>query len=183
MKWMIASDIHGSAHYCKMMLEQYQKEGSAAPASSWGYSLSWPKKRFAKRICAKRGSLDAQRCIKRKFSACGETAMRKWTKLVLQFPILADYALLAVGKRALYATHGHLFSQENLPPLQEGDILLNGHTHVPKCTVHESYLYMNPGSVSLPKENSYHGYMTMEDGLFLWKGLQGEIKNRFQVEP
>ena len=103
--------------------------------------------------------------------------------MLVQFPILVDYALLAGEKRALYATDGHQFSQENLPPLQEGGILLNGHTHVPKCTEHEAYLYMNPGSISLPKENSYHGYMTMEDGLFLWKDLQGEIKNRFQVEP
>ena len=35
---------------------------------------------------------------------------------------------------------------------------------------------LNPGSVSIPKEGSWHGYMTMEDGLFLWKDLDGTEK-------
>ena len=57
----------------------------------------------------------------------------------------------------------------------KGDILLHGHTHVPKCIEHEDYIYMNPGSVSIPKENSHHGYMTLCDGKFLWKDFDGNI--------
>lgn len=182
MKWMIASDIHGSAHYCKMMLEQYQKEGAQRLLLLGDILYHGPRNDLPKEYAPKE-VLSMLNAHKKEIFCVRGNCDAEVDQMVLQFPILADYALLAVGKRALYATHGHLFSQENLPPLQEGDILLNGHTHVPKCTVHESYLYMNPGSISLPKENSYHGYMTMEDGLFLWKDLQGEIKNRFQVEP
>ena len=76
------------------------------------------------------------------------------------------------------ATHGHHFNEEHLPPLHKGDILLHGHTHVPKCVEHEEYVYLNPGSVSMPKEDSWHGYMTLEDGTFLWKDFDGkEIMN------
>ena len=59
--------------------------------------------------------------------------------------------------------------------LKKGDILLHGHTHVPACRVHEHYVYMNPGSVSIPKEGSRHGYMIYEEGVFAWKDLAGDI--------
>ena len=92
--------------------------------------------------------------------------------MVLDFPILADYSVIPVGERLIYATHGHVYNENKLPPLCKGDILLNGHTHVPKCTEHEDYVYMNCGSVSIPKEGSFHSYMTLENGDFLWKNLE-----------
>ena len=52
--------------------------------------------------------------------------------------------------------------------------MLCGHTHVPKYTVHDGYTYVNPGSVSIPKEGSRRSYMTLEDGIFIWKDLDGE---------
>ena len=97
-------------------------------------------------------------------------------QMVLEFPVLADYCVIAEGETAVYATHGHIYNEQKLPPLHPGDILLHGHTHVPKCAVHEeeSYIYMNPGSVSLPKEDSWHGYMIWEGSEFVWKDFDGQ---------
>lgn len=53
---------------------------------------------------------------------------------------------------------------------------MHGHTHVPKCVEHENYIYMNPGSVSIPKENSHHGYMIWENADFIWKDLEGNVR-------
>ena len=100
-------------------------------------------------------------------------------QMVLRFPILADYALLAEGEHTVFITHGHTFNEGALPMLNPGDVLLHGHTHVPKCVEHEDYIYMNPGSTSIPKEESWHGYMTLEAGEFLWKDFDGEIKMQF----
>ena len=102
-------------------------------------------------------------------------------QMVLEFPILADYAYVCDGKATLFVTHGHVFNEQNLPSLRPGDILLHGHTHVPKCVPHETYVYMNPGSVSIPKENSLHSYMTLENGAFLWKDLSGETYMEYQL--
>ena len=55
-------------------------------------------------------------------------------QMVLDFPILADYAVLPVGRRLVYATHGHVHNLKNLPPLAPGDVLLHGHTHIPAWT-------------------------------------------------
>jgi putative phosphoesterase len=93
--------------------------------------------------------------------------------MVLNFPVLADYAILVAGERMIYATHGHVYNEQKLPPLGKGDVLLHGHTHVPKCTEHEDYLYINPGSVSIPKENSPHGYLILEGNHLTWKSLDG----------
>jgi putative phosphoesterase len=96
--------------------------------------------------------------------------------MVLSFPILADYCVLPAGKRLIYATHGHNFNMNALPPLQSGDILLHGHTHIPAW---ESFgngnLYLNPGSVSIPKAGSHNSYMILESKTAQWKSLDGGI--------
>ena len=94
--------------------------------------------------------------------------------MVLEFPILADYAVLTAGERLIYATHGHRYNTAHLPPLQPGDILLHGHTHIPAWEQFgRDNLYLNPGSVSIPKENSPRSYMTLQDGVLAWKALDG----------
>ena len=97
--------------------------------------------------------------------------------MVLSFPVLSDSCILWLDGHMIFATHGHVFNEQKLPPLRDGDILLHGHTHVPVCRTHGEpgeprYTYLNPGSVSIPKEDSAHGYMTLEDGSFMWKDLE-----------
>ena len=95
-------------------------------------------------------------------------------QMVLEFPILADYCFLELDGQTIFATHGHHFNPQNPPMLKDGDILLNGHTHIPANQNMGDYIYMNPGSVSIPKGNSAHGYM-IYDGAFIWKDLDGNI--------
>ena len=106
-------------------------------------------------------------------------------QMVLDFPILADYCFLELedgsgtSGAVIFATHGHIYNPHHLPPLSDGDILLNGHTHIPACEEildmdGSRYQYLNPGSVSIPKEGSRHSYMIYEKGTFTWKNLEGE---------
>ena len=92
-------------------------------------------------------------------------------QMVLDFPVMADYAVLPAGERLVYFTHGHVYNAANLPPLCAGDVLVHGHTHVPVCECVEGVHVLNPGSVSIPKAGSRHGYMTLENGVFCWKAL------------
>lgn len=75
----------------------------------------------------------------------------------------------------IFAAHGHNFNKENLPMLKKGDILLNGHFHVPACEEIGAYIYMNPGSVSIPKEGSAHSYMIVDGNEYVWKDLEGGV--------
>ena len=103
-------------------------------------------------------------------------------QMVLNFPVLADYAVLPVGQRLVYVTHGHVFNLNHLPPLAPGDILLHGHTHVPAWTnFGQGNLYLNPGSVSLPKESTAHSYMTLEGSTACWKTMEGVCYHQLQL--
>ena len=91
--------------------------------------------------------------------------------MVLDFPILADYAVLMLGDQTVYITHGHHYNEQNPPALAQGDVLLCGHTHVPCRHEHETFTYLNPGSSSIPKDDSHPSYMLWENGVFTWYDL------------
>ena len=93
-------------------------------------------------------------------------------QMVLDFPVMADYCVLFMDGHAVYATHGHRYGEDNPPPLMPGDVLLCGHTHLPGLHRHDGFIYVNPGSVALPKAGSPHSYATLEDGLMIWKDLE-----------
>ena len=173
MKWLIASDIHGSAYWCRRLLEKYAQEKADRLILLGDVLYHGPRNDLPDEYAPKKviemlnGMSDSILCVR---GNCDTEV----DQMVLKFPVLADYALLDLGERMIYMTHGHVYNENNLPPLREGDILLHGHTHVSKCVDHGNYVYMNPGSVSIPKENTPHGYMTLENGTFLWKSLDGE---------
>ena len=96
-------------------------------------------------------------------------------QMVLSFPVLAEYALLSFDGITVFATHGHIHNTEKCPPLMKGDILLHGHTHVQTCTPfgNENF-YINPGSISLPKEGNPRTYMLYENRTFTLKDFEGK---------
>lgn len=180
MKLMIASDIHGSAYYCKKMLEAFEREGAEklvilGDILYHGPRNDLPRDYAPKEVIAMLNPLkDRLLCVR---GNCDTEV----DQMVLEFPVLADYAVIFGGDFTIYATHGHNYNENKLPPLQKGDILLNGHTHIPKCTDHGDYVYMNPGSVSIPKESSQHGYMIFADRHFEWKNLDGETYMEYSL--
>ena len=113
------------------------------------------------------------------------TLSRKVAQMIDDTPtamVAYDIQSMAEGERLIYATHGHVYNTAHLPPLQPGDILLHGHTHVPAWQAFgEGNLYLNPGSVSLPKENSPHSYLTLEGRKFLWKELDGTVYHELNI--
>ena len=172
MKWMIASDLHGSAYYCRKMLEAFEREGADRLFLLGDLLYHGPRNDLPREDAPKEvipllnGKREKLLCVRGNCDA-------EVDQMVLEFPVLADYAVLPVGQRLIYATHGHIYHVKNLPPLAPGDVLLHGHTHVPAWTEFgQENLYLNPGSVSIPKENSPHSYMTMEGNTMQWKELE-----------
>ena len=180
MKWMIASDIHGSAYYCSRLIEAYKTE-QAERLLLLGDVLYHGPRNDLPRDYAPKKVIEMLNAMKDDIFAVRGNCESEVDQMVLQFPVLAEYALIPAGDSLIYAVHGHNYNEKNLPPLHKGDILLNGHTHVPKCVEHDEYVYMNPGSVSIPKEDSHHGYMIFEDNVFIWKDLDGEVKNIYEI--
>lgn len=101
--------------------------------------------------------------------------------MVLDFPVMADYCIIIEGKRTIYATHGHLYNEEHLPPLKEGDVLIHGHTHVPCAEQRETYTLLNPGSVSIPKEGNPPTYGILDKDIFQIKDFEGNIIKEIKI--
>lgn len=172
MKWMIASDLHGSAYYCRKMLEAFEREGADRLFLLGDLLYHGPRNDLPREYAPKEvipllnGKKEKLLCVRGNCDA-------EVDQMVLEIPVLADYAVLPVGQRLIYATHGHIYHVKNLPPLAPGDVLLHGHTHVPAWTEFgQGNLYLNPGSVSIPKENNPHSYMTLEENTMQWKELE-----------
>lgn len=175
MKWMIASDIHGSELYLRKLLDAYNREKADRLLLLGDLLYHGPRNDLPEGYQPKK-VIELLNSMKEDILCVRGNCEAEVDQMVLEFPVMAEYAILTAGRRMIFATHGHVFNERNLPPLHKGDILLHGHTHVPKCTEHEDYIYMNPGSVSIPKENSHHGYMIMEGLDFAWKDLKGNVK-------
>ncbi len=177
MKLMIASDIHGSATYCRALLAAFDREGAERLVLLGDLLYHGPRNDLPAGYAPKEviSLLNARRdvlmCVRGNCDC-------EVDQMVLEFPILATYAVLHAGGRLIYATHGHVYNNNSLPPLRPGDVLLHGHTHVPAWEEYPTHAYANCGSVSIPKEGSPHSYMLLTDEGFVWKTLDGEEYKR-----
>ena len=175
MKWMIASDIHGSSYYCGQLMEAFQRE-QADRLLLLGDLLYHGPRNDLPRDYAPKEVLSMLNERKDRIFCVRGNCDTEVDQMVLDFPILADYCILTVGNRLIYATHGHHFHLDSLPPLQPGDVLLHGHTHIPAWeTFGAGNLYLNPGSVSIPKAGSQNSYMILQDKSAVWKALDGAV--------
>lgn len=174
MKLMIASDIHGSAHYCRKLVELFRKEQPdrlllLGDILYHGPRNDLPREYNPKAVIPMLNEIkDSIMCI------CGNCDTEV-DQMVLEFPILTETCLLYWNGRMVYASHGHHVNPEHPPFLRPGDILLNGHTHVPKWEKMGENWYLNPGSVAIPKEKSHHSYVILRDEEVLFKTMSGEI--------
>lgn len=173
MKLMIASDIHGSAYYCRKMIDAYKREKADRLLILGDILYHGPRNDLPKDYAPKE-VIAMLNLLKNELLCVRGNCDTEVDQMVLDFPILADYCFLSLDRHNILATHGHIYNPDHLPPIKEGDILLNGHTHIPANRKMENYTYMNPGSVSIPKKGSAHGYM-IYDGEFIWKDLDGNI--------
>ena len=174
MKIMIASDIHGSADYCRELLTAFEREQADRLLLLGDVLYHGPRNDLPKGYAPKEVIAMLNPLAQRIFCVRGNCDTEV-DQMVLSFPVLADYCVLTAGKRLIYATHGHNYNLKTLPPLQKGDILLHGHTHIPAWEKFgEDNLYLNPGSVSIPKEGSAHSYMVLEGDMAVWKDLSGQ---------
>ncbi|MBQ5601331.1 MAG: phosphodiesterase, partial [Clostridia bacterium] len=140
MKWLIASDIHGSAYYCEKLISAFDKE-KADKMILLGDILYHGPRNDLPRDYSPKSVISMLNPLKDRLLCVRGNCDTEVDQMVLDFPVLADYALLPLGNNLIFITHGHKFNTTDIPPLSDGDILLHGHTHVPKCEKFGEYIY------------------------------------------
>ena len=180
MKLLIASDIHGSLKYCKELVERYKEEKCdklvlLGDVLYHGPRNDLPDEYNPKGVIALLNEISSEiLCVRGNCEA-------EVDDMVLDFSVLAEYAILFNKGRMFFLTHGHKFNPQNPPKLKKGDILFNGHTHVSKIEEMGDFLYVNPGSVSIPKENTPRGYIILEDDKISHKDLSGQVIETYML--
>lgn len=181
MKYLIASDIHGSAYYCEKLLARFEEEKADRLLLLGDLLYHGPRNDLPEGYAPKQ-VIDLLNAYKDVIICVRGNCEAEVDQMVLDFPVMAESCMLSEGKTLIMATHGHIYNLENPPKLKKGDILLHGHTHVPANVETETFRYINPGSVSIPKEDSAHSYMILENGCFTWKNLEGEAYMEWAVK-
>lgn len=178
MKILIASDIHGSEHYCRMLVERFYAENCDRMFLLGDILYHGPRNDLPLGYNPK-GVIELLNKIDDKVLSVRGNCDSEVDQMVLSFPIMAEYAVVCVDETPLFLTHGH-----NIPEslMKNGNIILSGHTHIPVCNEENDYVQLNPGSVSIPKENSQHSYITFDGETFLWKNLEtGERYKEYRL--
>ena len=177
MKLMIASDIHGSAFYCKELLKAFENEHADKILLLGDILYHGPRNDLPKNYAPKE-VIAMLNGIKEYIICVRGNCDTEVDQMVLDFPVLNEQIFLCIDKIEMLAVHGH----KPFPAVKSGTFVLSGHTHVPKLEKANGITYMNPGSVSIPKENSRHGYMVFENGKFIWKDFDGNVFNEYPVK-
>lgn len=163
MKIMIASDIHGSKFYCNKLVETYCKEGAQKLILLGDILYHGPRNALPKEYDPK-AVAEILNNIKDEILCVKGNCDSEVDQMMLDFPIMAEYMIMYDCEKMFFATHGNIYNKESLPPLKRGDILLHGHTHIPAAENNGNYIYLNPGSVSIPKGGFASSYMLYEGG-------------------
>ena len=173
MKLMFASDLHGSLYWAGKMKEAWKREEPEKLILLGDLLYHGPRNDLPRDYDPK-GVIALLSGMREELLCVRGNCEAEVDQMVLPFPVMADYMALWLSGRMAFVTHGHLFHEEKLPPLKKGDLLIHGHTHIPVVREHPEagYTYLNPGSVSLPKESSPHSYMVYEDGVFSVRELE-----------
>ena len=169
MKMVIASDIHGSAAWCKKLLDAYKKERAEKLLLLGDILYHGPRNPLPDGYNPKE-VVELLSAVKEQIICVRGNCDSEVDQMVLPFPITNDYAAVFADGVNIYLSHGH----REVPPLGADDVYITGHTHV-SLNENCGYTHLNPGSVSLPKENSAHGYILFDGGKFYFKTLESEI--------
>lgn len=168
MKYLFASDIHGSAYYCQKLFACYEASKADKLILLGDLLYHGPRNDFPKEYAPKR-VITLLNSKKEEILAVRGNCDGEVDQMVLEFPILSDYALLCDGDTEFFLTHGHRVSPENLPPYRVGNVFVYGHTHIWKAEKQNGIILLNPGSVSLPKGGNPETFALYEQGkISIW---------------
>lgn len=170
MKILIASDLHGSAKYTKQLLEAYHREKPDRILLLGDLLYHGPRNDLPADYDT-RETIRILNSLKNEITAVRGNCDAEVDQMVLDFPIMNEYEQIEADGLRLFATHGHHYNSQNPPPFVEMDVLLNGHTHIPVIQHCDGFVFVNPGSVSIPKAGSDHSYAILENGKISLRSL------------
>lgn len=174
MKYLIASDLHGSAYYVKKLVDIIDIENPDHIILLGDILYHGPRNDLPEGynpkevICLLKNHLNGITFIKGNCDA-------EVDSMVLDNCVFHEHVLTSIKGKTIYLTHGHHHNID-IPSTNENyDVMIYGHTHIPLCVERNGKLYLNPGSISIPKENSKHSFIMIKDDAIEFHDLNNDI--------
>ena len=174
MKFIIASDIHGDINSTRRILSILEEEKADKLLLLGDVLYHGPRNDLPSGYNPKM-VISALNDIKDKIICVRGNCDAEVDQMVLDFPIMDDFRYIEADGIRIFATHGHHFNQDTPPRMSKGEILLHGHTHIPKCERFCDNYCLNPGSISIPKGGYKPSYMVYENRHFVIKDFEGGV--------
>lgn len=174
MKLMIISDIHGFTDPLQKVLDVFEKEKCSMILLLGDALYHGPRNAFD-------GSYDAAATAEllnhysSKIVAVRGNCDSEVDQMVLDFPLMSDYHIVLDGERKIFMTHGHLYNRQSMPPLNKGDIFVSGHSHMAHLEESKGIFYFNPGSISLPRQNTVPSFGIYDSESLKILSLEGDV--------
>lgn len=187
MRYFVASDIHGSYYWADKMVEKFEKSGAERIICLGDILYHGPRNDLPKDYAPKK-VIELMNSLKSRILSVRGNCEAEVDQMVLDFPVLADYAILYLNNHTFFATHGHIYNENKLPPILSGDVLLHGHTHLLVCdrlaldNDGGYYYHLNPGSVSIPKGGNPNSYAILDGNVFSIYDFDGNVIKDIEIE-
>lgn len=164
-KYLVVSDIHGDADGAEIVLKAAERHQPDFILCLGDILYHGPRNDLPEHYAPKK-VIVMMNSLTEKMIAVRGNCEAEVDQMVLNFPCMADYNIVPYAGKRIFMTHGHIYSPEKLPALNQGDIFLSGHTHIPAAYVKNGIYLLNPGSVSIPKGGHPRTYGTICNGIF-----------------
>ena len=173
MIYLFASDIHGSAYAMHRLLNIFESTKASKLILLGDLLYHGPRNDLPQEYNPKETSR-LQNSLKESLICVKGNCEAEVDQMVLEFPVLADSAIMyleQLGGRMIYLHHGH----KPLPPLSSGTVVVSGHTHIPVAEEKDGLVFINPGSVAIPKGGYPASYCILEDRTFTILDFSGKV--------
>lgn len=174
MKLFFMSDIHGSLYYLKKAIEAFQREKADYIIILGDELYHGPRNSLTKEYNTKE-TANLLNEYKDKIIAVRGNCDSDVDQMMLKYPMMSDYNIILYENKKLFITHGHIYNKTNLPNLTKDDVFIYGHTHIPLIEKADGIIFINPGSISLPKGGYENSYGVLEDMIFTIKTFDNKI--------
>ena len=179
MKLLILSDIHGSYYYAKKILEITQKENPDKIALLGDLYYHGPRNPFPTEYNPMKVS-EILNSLKENLMCVKGNCDAEVDEMISDFKLEENLKLNVNGYK-IFLTHGHKYNMDKLPQ-EEFDIMMYGHFHVGFIKKQNGKIFANPGSISLPKNDSKNSYLVLQDNNLVLKDIDGNVLEYLNIE-
>ena len=172
MKILIISDIHGSSYYAEKIREINEKEKPDQIILLGDLYYHGPRNDLTQEYNPMKvaGVLND---LSEKIRAVRGNCDAEVDEMISDFKF-EDCIQMELNGKNVYISHGHIYNMDNIP-VKQIEIMFYGHYHTGFIEEENGIIFANPGSISLPKNNTENSYMIFEKDKIILKNIDGKI--------